>query len=98
MADKFGPEPRLFSALGFFLPEARVGPLPRSGYTEHPRALALGFRWLVRGALKVVPDVGVRWWNNTQTRLETRLGRHFSSFVPHSRKLRRTGRVDSRYT
>jgi hypothetical protein len=39
------------------VPPGLVGLLPRSGYTEQPRALALG-RWLVKGALKVAPEVG----------------------------------------
>jgi hypothetical protein len=40
-----------------FCPELTRPPLPRSGYTKQPSALALGQR-LVKGALKVAPDVG----------------------------------------
>jgi hypothetical protein len=34
------------------------GFLPRSGYTEQPRGFKPWVRWLVKGALKVAPDVG----------------------------------------
>ena len=40
-----------------FCPEGTRPPLPRSGYTKQPRALALGLR-LVKGALKAASDVG----------------------------------------
>jgi hypothetical protein len=43
-----------------------VGSLPRSGYTEQPRALALG-QAVREGALKVAPDVALNGWNETRT-------------------------------
>jgi hypothetical protein len=57
-------------------------PLPRSGYTEQPRASALG-KALVKGALKVAPDI---WRAGSKTCGEPKdhLGRRFSSFVPPS--------------
>jgi hypothetical protein len=49
--------------------------LPRSGYIEQPRALALG-QVAVKGALKVAPDFG-RGGGTIPEELRMRLGRHF---------------------